>query len=323
MAQDTAIPEIGAGKVTIRTLQEMKKEGTIIAASSIYDEADARHFDRAGGDVIIVGDSVAMVKEGRTSTIPMRTKDMIPYAEAVRNGTNRLFVVGDMPFLSYELSNRDALLNAGKLIRGVRATNKVCNAVKIETNLDYVERIQFVSRAILVVAHIGLNPNKAELLGGYRTQGRTAASMETLLQTAEAVVKAGACMVLLESITEEVAQLVKDRIDKTAASLPEQPIVPVLGIAAGRKLDGQLMISGDIKGDYEWPGMKALPKHVKQYTTRKAGLTGAEATVDLFKQYVEDVREGRFPAEENVHHVSDKGALRDFFAGKEKVDSVS
>lgn len=275
-------------KVTILTLKDMKRRGEKIAALSIYDALHARLFERALGDVIIVGDSAGMVIQNRPNTLGVTMDEMIIYAQAVRRGTDKLFVVGDMPLGSYEVSNEDAVRSALRFIKEAG-----CNAVKIETNQAYVDRVRAVANLCLVIAHLGLNPNKAEILGGYRTQGRTRESADELLRVATAVEKAGAFLILLESVTEEVAALVRQSVK-----------VPVIGIAAGRKLDGQLVISADLLGLYEWPGNK--PKHFEQYRTESGGLTIADATLSAFSWYTQAVKDGSFPKDENVHHIPEK-----------------
>jgi len=286
-------------RVTIATLQPMKHRKEVFAALSIYDAMTARLFDKAGGEVIIVGDSAAMTMEGRRSTLPMTMDRMISYAQSVRNGTPRLFVVGDMPLGSYEPSDELAVRNA---LRFVQEAD--CNAVKIETNHAYVSRIKAVANACLVVAHLGLNPNKAEQLGGYRTQGKDVEAAKSILDVAKVVEDAGACMILLESVIEEVAQWVRRSVQ-----------IPVFGIAAGRELDGQLLISSDLLGLYEWPG--TAPVHVKSHKSSKKGMTVGKVTLEAFAEYVREVKESRFPGEGNIHcltHIKDEGVrekLRD------------
>lgn len=276
-------------RVTISVLHGMKKkrpEPEIICALSIYDALHARLFDRAGGDMIIVGDSAGMTVQGRANTLPVTMDEMIMFAQSVRRGTDRLFVVGDMPLGSYEVSNEEAVRNALRFVKEAG-----CNAVKVETNLDYIDRIRVIASACLVVAHIGLNPNKAEMLGGYRTQGKTRESFLELSKVISEAQKAGACMVLIESVTEEVTEMLKSKVD-----------IPVFGIAAGRKLDGQLVISSDLLGFFEWPGNP--PIHFEKYITEKQGITVGEATLGAFQWYVEAVKEKRFPSDKHVHHVS-------------------
>lgn len=278
-----------AAKVTIPVLRNMKKRGEPIAALSIYDALHARLFDRAGGDVIIVGDSAAMTVQGRANTLAMTMDEMVMYAQAVRRGTHRLFVVGDMPLGSYEISDEEAVRNA---LRFLKEAEPGCNAVKVETNMAFINRIRAIADICLVVAHLGLNPNKAEILGGYRTQGKTKASFDELVETAVAAEAAGACMILLESVTEEVSEMVKNKVD-----------IPVLGIAAGRKLDGQLVISSDLLGLYEWPGNP--PIHFEQFHIgdNQKGGTISDATLQAFSWYVKEVKGGRFPTDKHVHHL--------------------
>lgn len=276
-------------RVTLPILSKMKKEGKVISALSIYDAAHARFFDRAGGDIIIVGDSANMVINGESSTKSMTVDEMVRHSHAVRNGTRRLFVVGDMPLGSYEPSNQVSIKNAARFMR-----ESDCNAVKIETNRAYLERVEAVANFCPVVIHIGLNPNKAEMLGGYKTYGKTLEGVQELCKVALDGEKAGACMILLESVTEEVSQKIRDIVD-----------IPVLGIAAGRKLDGQLLISYDLLGFYEWPGNKK-PKHFKVYQAGEVGLTGGDFVLAAYSWYVQAIKSGEFPGEENSHFLPEK-----------------
>lgn len=279
-------------RITIPVLQNMKKNNQVICALSIYDALHARLFDQAGGDLIIIGDSAAMTVQGRRNTLPMTMEEMIMFGGAVRRGTDRLFIVGDMPLGSYEVSDEEAVRNA---LRFMKEVEPACDAVKVETNMAYVRRIKAISDSCLVVAHVGLNPNKAAMLGGYRTQGKTKESFEELKRVIDAVQEAGACMILAESVTEEIMQLLKLRVNRE---------VPFIGIAAGRDLDGQLVISSDLLGLYQWPGNP--PVHFEQYRTQRQGITVGEATLDAFKWYVNAVKENKFPNMKNVHHLPGK-----------------
>src|SRR3989338_8718868 len=278
-------------RITLPILNRMKNEKKVISALSIYDASHARLFDRAGGELIIVGDSANMVINGEPSTKSMTMDQMIYHAKAVRNGTRRLFVVDDMPLGSYEPSNQVAIENAARFMREADG-----NAVKIETNAAYIERVQAVANFCPVVIHIGLNPNKAEMLGGYKTYGKTMEGVKELCQVALDGERAGACMILLESVTEEVSKKIRDIVN-----------IPVLGIAAGRKLDGQLLISYDLLGLYEWPGNKK-PKHFIAYQAGEKGLTVADLTFNAYSWYTKAVKEkeGEFPGEENVHFLPRK-----------------
>lgn len=287
-SQSGAIP-VTQNRITVPLLNKMKEQGDAISALSIYDACHARIFDRAGGEVIVVGDSAAMTIQGESSTKSMTMNDMITYARSVRNGTRRLFVVGDMPLGSYEVSNETAIENAARFMREAD-----CNAVKVETNRAYLERIEAIANFCPVVLHAGLNPNKAEMLGGYRTYGKTLESVKELCRVAKDGESAGACMILLESVTEEVSQTIKSLVS-----------IPVLGIAAGRQLDGQLLISYDLLGLYEWPG-NVTPKHFKVYQAGAAGLTGNDFVFAAYSWYVKAVKDGEFPGKENAHFLPEK-----------------
>lgn len=273
-------------RITLPILSRMKAKGEAIASLSIYDACHARLFDRAGGDMIVVGDSAAMTIQGKPNTKAMTMDEMISFTRSVRNGTKRVFVVGDMPLGSYEISNEEAVKNAARFMR-----ESDCNAVKIETNRAYLERIAAVANFCPVILHAGLNPNKAEMLGGYRTYGKTAESVRELCEVAVEGEKAGACMILLESVIEEVSQKVRNMVS-----------IPVLGIAGGRGLDGQLLISYDLLGLYEWPGNKT-PRHFKVYKAGSEGLTGGEFVLGAYQWYVQAVKSGEFPKEEHAHHL--------------------
>lgn len=271
-------------RITIPVLSRMKQKGKTVAALSIYDACHARLFDQADGHVIVVGDSANMVINGEPSTKSMTMNEMVRHARAVRNGTRRLFVVGDMPLGSYEPSNQVAIENAARFMR-----ESDCNAVKIETNRAYLERVEAVANFCPVVVHIGLNPNKAEMLGGYKTYGKTLESVKELCKVAIEAERAGASAILLESVTEPVSQKIGE-ISK----------ISTWGIAAGRGLDGQLLISYDLLGLYQWPGSRK-PKHFKVYQATEAGLTGEDFILAAYSWYVQAVKKGEFPGEENTH----------------------
>lgn len=289
MSESSAIPlQSKIKRVTIPVLQGMKKRGEIICALSIYDAQHARLFDEAGGDLIIVGDSAEMAVDGEPDTLTATMERMANRVRSVKNGTKRLFVVADMPLGSYEVSDEEATRNALRLIKETRA-----NAVKAEINAPYISRIEAIANACSVVAHIGLNPNKAEMLGGYRTLGKTEKSYRELAKIIIEAEKAGACMILIEAVTEEISEKIRCEVK-----------IPVIGIAAGRKLDGQLLISSDLLGLYQWPGNP--PIHFEQYLTERQGITIGESILDAFKWYVKGVKEKRFPSDKHVHHASEE-----------------
>ncbi len=293
-------------RVTIPILHKMKQEGKKIAALSIYDASFARIFDEAGGDVIVVGDSAAMVVLGRPNTKSMTMDEMVVFTAAVRKNAGHCFVIGDMPLGSYEISDEEAVRNAARFMRETD-----CNAVKVETNEAYLDRIKAIANFCPVVLHAGLNPNKAEMLGGYRTVGKDKKGAEELWNVVRQGVEMGACMVLLESVPEEVSQRISKAVD-----------VPVLGIAAGRDLDGQLLISYDLLDLYRWPG-NVKPKHFLKYKAEQLGTTVGGLTFEAFSWYVKAVKEGQFPEADNVHHLPES-SRRDVLEYLEKnVNSVS
>lgn len=277
-------------RVTIRTLLRMKEEGEKVAALSIYDFPFAQLAEKAGLDMIIVGDSLGMNVLGYKNTIPVTMDQMISHANAVRRGSENIFIVGDMPFMSYQSSDQEAVINAGKFIKEAG-----CEAVKCEASKKLLSRVKAIANSeILIMGHIGLNPQKIHEMGGYRIQGKTLASTLELLETALLLQEAGVFAILLESVTEEVAGIIRDNLS-----------IPVYGIGSGRLVDGQLLIGHDPLGLYF--GFKKLPTYVKQYRPKSDGeKTVGEMIGEVFKQYVRDVKLGKFPSENNVHKVEPK-----------------
>lgn len=272
-------------RVTVLTLKKMKKEGEKTALLSIYDYPNARLADRAGLDTIIVGDSLGMTVLGYKNTLPVTVDQMISHISSVMRATDNIFVVGDMPFMSYQASDEQAILNAGRLIK-----EGGCQAVKCEASKKVLGRVKAIANAeILVMGHIGLNPQKVHEMGGYRIQGKTWESTKELLETALALQEAGVFAVLLEGVTEEVSGLVRDKLT-----------IPVYGIGSGRLLDGQLLISHDLLNMY-W-GFRKVPIYVKRYLPQDDHLpTIGDMIEDVYTQYVEEVKTGKFPTEEHIH----------------------
>lgn len=230
---------------------------------SIYDYPHAVLADKADLDIIIVGDSLGMTVLGYKNTLPVTMDQMVSHAAAVRRGTDNIFVVGDMPFMSYQTSDELAVINAGRLIKE--------------------------NAEILVMGHIGLNPQKFHEMGGYRIQGKTWESTKELLELALALQTAGVFSLLLEGVTEEVAGLIKDKLE-----------IPIYGIGSGRLVDGQLLISNDLLNMY-W-GFKKVPIYIKRYLPEKDHtLDVGDMIGNIYHQYVQEVKVGKFPAEEHVH----------------------
>ena len=252
-------------------LKEKKRRGEKIAMLTAYDATMARLLDRAGIDVLLVGDTLGMVILGHDTTIPVTLEEIIHHARAVSRGARRALVVADMPFLTYQVGVTEAVRNAGRLIQQGRAA-----AVKLEggrSALEVTERL--VEVGIPVMGHLGLLPQSVHQLGGFRRQARDQASAEHLIEDAHNLETAGAFAVVLESIPEEVARAVTTELT-----------IPTIGIGAGPHCDGQVLVSYDALGLFD----EFVPPFVKQYAQ-----LGAEI-VSAAQAYAEDVRTSRFPA---------------------------
>lgn len=258
--------------VTIKTLMTMKQEKTRIVTLTAYDYPFARIADEAGIDVLLVGDSLGMVVQGGASTLGVTMDEMIYHTRTVARGAKRALVVGDMPFLSYQVSIREAVYNAGRFLKEAGAA-----AVKLEGGAAVTDRIQAMTDAgIPVQAHIGLTPQSVHMLGGFRVQR----DGDRLLADAEAVQAAGAFSVVLEGIPGDIAKTITDTLT-----------IPTIGIGAGRDCDGQVLVLHDMLG----LGSGHVPKFVKQYASlRKNAVEGME-------NYIREVREGIFPGDEHSY----------------------
>ncbi|HEX8851784.1 MAG TPA: 3-methyl-2-oxobutanoate hydroxymethyltransferase [Gemmatimonadaceae bacterium] len=265
-------------KVTTATLAALRARDEKAVFITAYDYPTAVFADRAGVDMLLVGDSAAMTMLGLPSTVGIGMDEMLVFARAVCRGAKRAFVVGDLPFLSYQASDEDAIRNAGAFIQAG------CDAVKCEGGQRVARRVRAMTDAgIAVMGHLGLTPQSLGQLGGYRVQGKTLAAVERLTEDALALQEAGAFSVLLEAIPAEAAAYVRERLD-----------ILVYGIGAGPHVDGQLVISHDALGNFVGD---IRPKFVKRYAD--VG-TVVEAS---FRQYASDVRAGRFPAPEHCYPI--------------------
>ncbi len=268
------MPE-GGKRVRVPDLKEKKRRGEKIAMLTAYDAAMAHLLDRAGIDVLLVGDSLGMVVLGYETTIPVTLDAMVHHTSAVARGTSRALVVADMPFLTYQVSVAEAVRNAGRLIQEGGAA-----AVKIEGGepvLDVARRL--VEIGIPVMGHLGLVPQSVHQLGGFRQQARVERDAEKLIADARALEQAGAFSIVLESIPAEVARAVTSTLE-----------IPTIGIGAGPHCDGQVLVSYDAFGLFDGP----VPPFVKQYARLGEQITAAA------KSYAEEVREGVFPAVEQM-----------------------
>jgi 3-methyl-2-oxobutanoate hydroxymethyltransferase len=260
---------------------KMKKEGTRLTWVTAYDYPIAHFAEEAGIDMILVGDSLGMVVYGYDGTIPVTMEECLIHCRAVRRGAPHTFVVGDMPFLSYQVSVPDAILNAGRFLKEAGM-----DAIKLEGGRRVVDKIRgIVDAGILVIGHIGLTPQSSGQLGGFKAQGRTAASAEELIRDALAIQEAGAFALLLEAVPPELGKAIAELLT-----------IPVYGIGAGKYTDGQLLINGDMLGYFD----AFTPKFVKKY----ANLAGV--ITDAMKRYVEDVHTGGFPGPEHAYNVLEK-----------------
>jgi 3-methyl-2-oxobutanoate hydroxymethyltransferase len=267
MSTVSALPQ---RKVTLLTLQAKKDRGEPITMLTAYDFPTARALDRAGVDSILVGDSLGMVVLGYDTTIPVTMEDMLHHARAVSRGARTAHLVGDMPFLSYQTSVEDALRNAGRFLK-----DGGMNAVKLEGGREILPAVRaIVAAGIPVVGHIGLTPQKVNQLGGFRTQGKSAAAAQALIEDAEALEEAGCHLLVLEAIPDRLAGLITGRLT-----------IPTVGIGAGAACGGQVLVTHDLLGMTEG----FTPKFVKRYAN-----LGEEAARAV-GAYLDDVAAGRFP----------------------------
>src|SRR5260370_25332610 len=270
-------------KVRITDLAQWKRENRKITMLTAYDATMAALLDRAGIDALLVGDALGMVVLGPETTIPVTLDDMIPHSAAVTRGARRALVIADLPFLTYQLSADQALRNAGRLLQegGVQA-------VKIEGGRPVAGIARrLVEAGIPVMGHLGLTPQSVHQLGGYGAVGRTEDEAAQILEDALDLQEAGVFAIVLESIPSELAKRVTGELT-----------APTIGIGAGPDCDGQVLVSYDAFGLFD----RFVPRFVKQYA--KLG----ETIVSGAREYIEDVRGGRFPAEE--HSIRARAAVK-------------
>ena len=262
--------------VTVSTFLSMKQKGEKISMITAYDYTTARLVDEAGIDSILVGDSLGNVMLGLGDTVSVTIEDMIHHGAAVARGTKRALVVIDMPFMSYQASVYDAVVNAGRLMKEGRG-----NAVKLEGGVEVADRIRaIVAAQIPVCAHIGLTPQGINALGGFKVQGKTADSARKLLEDAHAVEEAGAFAVVLEAIPAELA-----------ARVSAELTIPTIGIGAGAGCDGQVLVNQDMLGTFT----DFTPKFVRRFAEVGDVMKGAYA------EYDRCVKDGTFPAPEHCY----------------------
>jgi 3-methyl-2-oxobutanoate hydroxymethyltransferase len=265
-------------KKSILDLHQMKRAGEHIAWLTAYDYPTATFEEAAGIDMILVGDSLGMCVYGYPGTVPVTMEQCLVHCDAVRRGAPGTFVVGDMPFGSYQVSDEEAVRNGVRFLKegGV-------DAVKLEGGVRVVGRVRaLLDAGIVVCGHIGLTPQSSGQLGGHKAQGRTLESARLVVEDARALAEAGVQLLLLEAVPPEVAGFIR-------AELP----IPVLGIGAGADVDGQLLIVSDVLGTFQ----AFTPKFVRKY----ADVAGV--SIAALREYVGDVRAGAFPEDEHCYHM--------------------
>lgn len=274
-----------SGKVTKRTILDMRARGERIVALTAYDYLSARIVGEAGVDLVLVGDSLGMVMLGYENTLPVTMEEMVHHTKAVSRARPRGLVVADMPFMSYQASVEDAVRNAGRLVKEGGA-----ESVKLEGGERYVPVIEaIVQSSIPVVGHLGLTPQSLHQFGGYRVQGKDAKSAETLLSDAAALERAGCFAIVLEGIPWRLARRVTESLR-----------IPTIGIGAGPHCSGQILVIHDMLGIHEGQ----LPRFVKTYD--EIGLRMRRA----IEAYAREVREGAFPGMEHSYDTDGDGKDR-------------
>jgi 3-methyl-2-oxobutanoate hydroxymethyltransferase len=257
-------------KRTVRDIIDQKGTGDKIVMLTAYDASFGRLLDRSGVEIVLVGDSLGMVLLGYESTVPVTMEEMLHHSRAVKHGVERALLVGDMPFLSYQVDKREAIANAGRFLKEAG-----CDAVKVEGGLEICETVAAMVRAgIPVMGHIGLTPQTAGALGGYKVQGKDGESARRLLAEATGLAEAGVFALVLECIP-----------DKLAGAITASIAIPTIGIGAGVQCDGQVLVSHDLLGMFE----KFVPSFVKRYADLAPQIAGG---INAFR---DEVKSGVYP----------------------------
>lgn len=267
-------------KNTSVTFKESKKNGEKLTMLTAYDYTTAKLLDESGVDSILVGDSLGMVVLGYDDTLSVTMEDMIHHSAAVARGAKNALIVTDMPFMSYQTSVYDAVVNAGRLVKEGKA-----QAVKLEGGIEFCEHIKAIVKAsIPVCAHIGLTPQSINAFGGFKVQGKGKQEAQRLLDEARAVEEAGAFAVVLECVPAKLAKKISESIS-----------IPTIGIGAGAGCDGQVLVYQDMLAMYS----DFKPKFVKQYAQIGSVMK------DAFRQYIDEVKSSAFPSEEHTFKIDD------------------
>lgn len=267
-------------KNTVSTLKEMKQKGDKITMLTCYDYSMAKLMDSVGVNTLLVGDSLGMTILGYEDTLSVTMEDMIHHTAAVARGAKDALVIGDMPFMSYQVSVEEAVRNAGRLMKEGRA-----GMVKLEGGASVCPQIEAIVKAsIPVCAHLGLTPQSINMFGGFKVQGKSAEAAKQILEDAKAIEEAGASMVVLEGIPTKLAQIITQTLS-----------IPTIGIGAGQFCDGQVLVYQDMLGMFS----DFKPKFVKVFAN-----TG-EFMKNAFTDYINEVKAGSFPTEEHSYKVDD------------------
>jgi len=267
-------------KVTTLTFRQKKERREPITMLTAYDYPTAMAMDKAGVDSILVGDSLGMVVLGYDNTLPVTMEEMLHHCRAVSRGAKTALLVGDMPFMSYQVSVEEATRNAGRFLQ-----QGSMDAVKLEGGRERADAIRSITGAgIPVMGHLGLTPQSVHQLGGFRTQGKTAIAAKRLLEDAMILEEAGCFSIVLESVPARLAELISNRIS-----------IPTIGIGAGAGCDGQVLVTHDLLGLFD----RFTPKFVRKYADFHSEMQRA------FADYIEDVETKRFPAQEHTVEMDD------------------
>jgi 3-methyl-2-oxobutanoate hydroxymethyltransferase len=276
-------------KVSILDLQRKKVEGQPLTMLTAYDYPGASLVDEAGVDIILVGDSLAMTVLGHPNTVSVTMEEMLHHCKAVARGAKRAFLVGDMPFMSYQVDQREAVHNAGRFMKEAGM-----DAIKLEGGCEVVDTVRAIVRAgIPVMGHLGLTPQTATKLGGYKVQAKSGAAAQKLLAEALALQEAGCFSLVLEAVPAMVGKVVSKRLD-----------IPTIGIGAGPGCDGQVLVFHDVLGLFD----RFVPKFAKQYAQLR------QPMLEAFQTYKAEVEAGAFPTEAHSFSI-DEAELNLFLYG--------
>jgi 3-methyl-2-oxobutanoate hydroxymethyltransferase len=268
-------------KVTTLTFRQKKERGEPITMLTAYDYPTAMAVDKAGIDSILVGDSLAMVVLGYENTLPVTMEEMLHHARAVARGAKIAMLIGDMPFMSYQISVEEAVRNAGRFIQQANM-----DAIKLEGGRERADAVRaIVGAGIPVMGHLGLTPQSVHQLGGFRAQGKTASAAKRLLEDAQILEEAGAYSIVLESVPARLAEFISKKIS-----------IPTIGIGAGLGCDGQVLVTHDLLGLFE----RFTPKFVKKYANLH------EVMHKAFTDFIDDIETKKFPSVEHTVEMTDE-----------------